>query len=120
MQMILQFWLLGLIGAGALFIGLTAIIAPGFSSQFYGVKSSGTADGYIQATGARDLLISLLYLYAVYEKDLRLGTVLLFVTAVVSFSDFLITNKRGSKKISFLHLAATVALIGTGGLFSIL
>jgi hypothetical protein len=108
----LQFliYLVPLVGLGALGIGLAAMVMPAKMSGIFGVAVDGKAVAFVIGMGVRDLFIggaiTLLYFL---ELLIPAGWLLLMLGAV-SFSDFVVVRKWGSKLISLTHLTGAVVV----------
>ncbi len=114
----IAFYIAPLIGFVTLIIGTAAVLKPAPMSKNFGIEVSGSALPYVVSTGIRDIFMGLtiLILFSTqhHQQDRRtLGAIHLCV-GVVAISDFLIVQKHGDKKTSWVHLLGAVAVIGYG------
>ena len=103
-----------LIGFGACFIGLLAIIKPEFMSSGFGIKVDGFAASYVVALGIRDLFIGLVVLLLYVNEAWSLIGYTSLLIAMVAFSDFIVVFKNGRKSASFVHLIGLLIALAYG------
>ncbi|MCB0367865.1 MAG: DUF4267 domain-containing protein [Bdellovibrionales bacterium] len=110
----LLFYLSPVIGLTTLGIGIAAVLRPEPMSKKFGITVNGQALPYVISTGVRDVFIGLTVLVLFYLKNwLALGCINLFIS-IVAASDFLVVQKYGHKKTSYVHLFGAIIVFVYG------
>ena len=105
-------WVPLLIGTVAAAVGIGAVFFPEKSSAGFGVKVTVENSVYVRTTGIRDVFIGLVFLYLYGVQNSPALCFVSLATALVSFTDFLITKRYGDARAWAVHLGATAFLIG--------
>lgn len=95
------------IGFALMFVGVTALIAPGFAASVYGLsESEATAQAYVRATGARDLVIGcwFLLLIAIRTGKRALGGSVLLTGLIPVFDAINVWANVGTRSAGALAL----------------
>lgn len=104
--------LCGLAAIGLIAVGVLALMSPERLSRSYGVPvKTPSSFAFVRATGARDLILGLIFATNVYLKD-ALGLLVLCVAGLIlALADFLIAFTT-SKRIHSEHGAHLGSAIG--------
>lgn len=103
-----------IIGLLTLLIGVAAVLKPEPMSKKFGISVNGSALPYVVSTGIRDVFIGLTVLILFYKEQWStLGAINLCI-GIIAVSDFLVVQKHGDKKTSWIHLFGAIAVTGYG------
>jgi hypothetical protein len=96
--------LCAVLGAILAIVGVYALVEPRSMAHLYGVPiESGSAEGFVRATGVRDLAFGIALGAAAYVRDEPLLIVLAAVGVLLSLADFSIAYHAGGKRLSAAH-----------------
>ena len=105
--------LCGLAAIGLLSIGTLALVSPERLSRSYGIPVQDPAGlAFVRATGARDLLIGLIFATGVYFQDALQLLILCAIGVLLSAADFTIaffSNGRTMRSEYAAHIGGAVA-----------
>ena len=110
----LAFYIAPVIGVTTLCIGITAALWPQPMSKKFGIAASDNALPYVVSTGVRDIFMGLTVLLLYYQQDWKLLGIIQLCLGLVAISDFRVVQLHGDKKVSLVHLAGAIAVIGYG------
>jgi Domain of unknown function (DUF4267) len=107
------FWLVALIAAGIIFIGIRFIVAPLVAANGFGVPvEENQTFAYLWAKGIRDIVSGLFLIVFLWLKVSRRGlAVFIFVASLIPIGDLLnVYTKVGANNVSALMIHAGTAL----------
>lgn len=107
------FWLIALIAAGLIFIGIRFIVAPMVGANGFGVPVDGTQTfAYLWAKGTRDIVSGLLLLLILWLKVSRRGlAAFIFIASLTPIGDALnVYANVGTSNITALMIHSGTAL----------
>ena len=85
------FWLVFLIGAGIIFIGMRFLVAPLYGAAAFGVPAEGSPTmAFLWAKGTRDIVSGLvLFVFLGMRVDRRVIAAFIFVASLIPIADFI-------------------------------
>ncbi len=85
-------------------------------SKNFGIPAPQSASPFVISMGIRDVFIGLVFLALYFCEDWKALAYVSLSVGIVALSDFIVVQKYGNKKVSWVHLFGAVVVIGYAGL----
>jgi hypothetical protein len=99
---------------GLFALGVGAIARPSPMSHQFGISAIWPQSGFIVGLGVRDIFVGAVLLKAWFDQDWGSLALWSFLLSPVALADFIVVQRSGNTKASYIHLLGALACASYG------